>query len=110
MLAKAVSTPISIPVTKHRRRATIPCAFKPGKSPPTREPDVLDTLLDAIATANDECALGPSSSCAAAWDVVQDITTGLHKVRERDFRGPADPLDVLCAEKPWAVECRAYDV
>lgn len=103
----------------------IPCAGKPTRrrtsvitaradradraDRASRMPDVLDALLDAIAAAEKTCAAGPSARCAAAWDLVDDITTGMHRVRERDFpRG--DALDLFCDVNPGAVECKVYDV
>ena len=47
-----------------------------------------------------------SSECAAAWDVVEEIQAAIsHRKAER-----RNSLDLYCADRPDAQECRIYDV
>lgn len=62
----------------------------------------------AIKDAEAACADGKANDCAAAWDVVEEVSAARahKKVAEKEN---SDPLEQFCAEDPSADECRVYE-
>jgi hypothetical protein len=64
-------------------------------------------IQEAIAQAREACEQegGTSSSCAVAWDIVEELQA------ERSHRIQAKTaFERYCDENPSADECRIYDV
>ena len=67
-------------------------------------------MAQTIKEAQDVCAEGKADSkaCAAAWDVVEEVSAAMaHKrVFEKEHE---DPLEQFCKENPDTDECRVYE-
>lgn len=66
------------------------------------------SVPDAIKDAEKACADGSTNECAAAWDVVEEISaaTSHKKVIAKEN---SDPLEQFCDGNPDADECRMHD-
>lgn len=62
----------------------------------------------AIKDAEAACADGKASDCAAAWDVVEEVSAAAADKKAVEKEN-SDPLEQYCAEDPAADECRVYD-
>lgn len=105
-------TTIARPATHAARPVTIarrPVAARPRHHEsfePTWE-ELKAAVSDAIVLAKDICRTGSTSECAAAWDIVEELSAAAADAKKRV---PADPREGYCADDESADECKMYDV
>eukprot|EP00195_Chlamydomonas_chlamydogama_P013774 CAMPEP_0202899068 /NCGR_PEP_ID=MMETSP1392-20130828/7408_1 /ASSEMBLY_ACC=CAM_ASM_000868 /TAXON_ID=225041 /ORGANISM="Chlamydomonas chlamydogama, Strain SAG 11-48b" /LENGTH=106 /DNA_ID=CAMNT_0049585161 /DNA_START=47 /DNA_END=367 /DNA_ORIENTATION=+ len=66
------------------------------------------SVADAIKDAEEACKDGSAGECAAAWDVVEEVSAAKSHKKVAD-QAKADPLEQFCEGNPDADECRVYD-
>lgn len=67
-----------------------------------------EVVYEAIREAEETCALSGTAECAAAWDIVEELSAARAKVRGDD---PLEDERVdRCEADPFDPECRVYDI
>ena len=66
--------------------------------------NVEKSIKDAEAACTDDSA---SSECAAAWDVVEEVSAAASHARDK--ANATNPIEEFCKDNPEDEECRIYD-
>ena len=86
-------------------RARAPVAARPMRAARMIVRADPTSVEDAIKEAQEVCEGDSAGECAAAWDVVEEVSAAAadKKVAKKD------PLDEFCDGNPDADECRVYE-
>ena len=60
-----------------------------------------------VADAEDACSMDDPTSCANAWDTVEELSA--EQAHQKSKAVPKDPMEEYCEGNEDADECRVHD-
>ncbi|CAG9463112.1 unnamed protein product [Pedinophyceae sp. YPF-701] len=106
MIAARVMTykPAAVAMAQRRQRRAVAAR--------ANRPEAKDQIEAAVEEAKAACSTDNPAACAAAWDVVEELSAeASHKKSKEAAKDIVDPIDEFCKDEANVSEgeCRVYE-